>query len=724
MSESSGRSLLRFGRSGSVGGDPSPRSRRRLWAGVAVTCLAIFAFTIAIATADNVAGFEIDASNTNGALYSGTDTPQGNDWAQGLTQSGVFQLTPPNGTPDFPNCYGSNVSRIQAAGPSAFICVGNSDTKFKNTQPEQNIVSPSGKTPDDVWPVKPGNVRPKNDFSHAYTNGVFLDSPCDVDTLNDDLMLRLGGHVGDNEGSHFWGFEFDKTAPGGFASLKANGGASFNLDFNRQQNDLLISFTVPGNANDPVVLDVFRVASTPAAGQDATFVQAVGNGCPAGQPQGLTSLATNNSNDVKAPPWNVPACDPTATNASNSCRSVNGGATDNLLAPRDFAEANVDLTAFGITDPCFTNVIFTSRSSHPLEGADIQDVGGGDFPLCGTKSGTKFHDRNADGDRDSGDEGLAGWSIFLYRDTDGDGVLDAAELASKQTATTIADDPATTGVDEAGRYSFPNLGQGKFIACEKAQGPGTGGVPSSGWFQSAPLAATDVTDTCDNDTGNAERGYKFEMSGTDHPGNDFGNYRNATISGMKFKDADADGVKDGSEGGLSGWVIHLFGPGGSHTTTTTVADDPATTGVDETGRYSFPNLAPGAYTVCEQLTGQANWVQTFPVSGNGIADCSTKIDPPPPTLGGKGYDVTTTSDTTFGGRDFGNAPQSDITVTFNPLAVLPKPPPNDATKATKIECKDQAGTVVGSTTTANTVTTNKVLTSASKVTCTIEFVDP
>ena len=42
-------------------------------------------------------------------------------------------------------------------------------------------------------------------------------------------------------------------------------------------------------------------------------------------------------------------------------------------------------------------MIFTSRSAHALEGADIQDVGGGDFPLCGKKTGTKFHDLNADG---------------------------------------------------------------------------------------------------------------------------------------------------------------------------------------------------------------------------------------------------------------------------------------------------------------------------------------
>ena len=591
---------------------------------------------IAIAGADTVGGFEIDATSTTGALYSGTEASPGNDWALGGSQTGVFQLTPPNGTPDVPNCYGSNVSRVQAAGASAFICDGNSDTKFKNVEPEQNIVSPSGKTPDDVWPIKPGNVRPKNDFSHAYTNGVFLDSPCDDDgapgptgELNDDLQLRLGGHVGDNEGSHFWGFEFDRTAPGGFASLKANGGASFNLDFNRQQNDLLISFTVPGNANDPVALDVFQVQNNPTQGQPAVFALAGQNSnCPQGQPQGLTKLATNQNNDVKAPPWFVPACDPTATNASNSCRAVRGAfndvepppaGTDNRLPPRDFAEAAVDLTAFNITNPCITSVLFTSRSSHPLEGADIQDVGGGDFPLCAIKSGTKYHDLNADGDRDTGESGIAGWPIFLYADANQDGVLDAAELASKQTKNTSADDATTTDVNEAGQYKFENLSAGKYIACEQAQHPGstTPPIPSSGWLQSAPLAGAGVTDTCDNGTGNAERGYAFTISGENHPNNDFGNYRNATKSGVKFNDLNADGDRDAGEPGLAGWRIYVdldddgeFDAG--EPTDLTDADDPTTPNVNELGQYTITGITPSSTARHVREVTQAGWTCSMP----------------------------------------------------------------------------------------------------------------
>ena len=177
------------------------------------------------------------------------------------------------------------------------------------------------------------------------------------------------------------------------------------------------------------MLEVFQVTGFQPDG-DAIFTLATPVAAcpdpPNPNQQGFTHLLSNNFNDVEAPRWNIPVCDPTADNPSNQCRAANGLTdAEDLLAPRDFAEASVDLTAFDI-EPCFTNVIFTSRSSHVLEGADIQDVGGGEFPLCGEKSGVKFRDDNGDGDQDTGEPGLNDWTINLYSDDDGDGVLDAS----------------------------------------------------------------------------------------------------------------------------------------------------------------------------------------------------------------------------------------------------------------------------------------------------------
>jgi hypothetical protein len=913
------------------------RSRRTMVTAV-VLALGASMMVIALASANNVGGFEIDADHTtvSDALYSGNNA--GDDWAQGSSNNGIFVPSAAAPHTAAADCYGSNIDKnATASGTAALICDGNSDSRLTSIEPEQNIVSPAGKSPDDVWPVKPGNVRPKNDFSHAYVHANAVDSPCDADTEADDVVLHLAGHVGDNEGSHFWGFEFMANAPTGFAALKANDGSSFDLNFNRQVGDILISFTVPGNTSDPVQLELFKVTGFVASGNDAgdaIFTLAGAQaGCPASAPQGNSLLTTNNTNDVKAPPWNIPVCDPTADNGSNSCRLANGlTPAEDLLAPRDFAEASVDLTAFGIS-PCFTNVVFSSRSSHPLEGADVQDVGGTDFPLCGKKAGTKFHDHNANGVRDTGDEGLSGWGIKIYRDANGNKVLDDGDDGVTGNGATPFRPAATT--DANGAYQFTNLPNGDYIVCEVKQTgwneslpntgssdkadctvdttlgavgraftmagadhlgndfgnyqngtksgtkfedtngngvkdtgePGLGGVeihlvgtdgggtavhmhtttaangtysfsapPGSytacetvptGYTQSYPTATTTGSTACvaphsgrgwavtltsgstdsGNDFGNfrngTKSGTKFDdlnangirdagepgiagveihlfgtsglgtavhlhqntaadgtysisappgtytacetvptgytqsfptatttgstacvaphsgrgwsvtltSNGTDS-GNDFGNYRPVTVSGLKFKDADADGVKDTGEIGLGGWVIHLFGTDGGgatvHVETTTAAN----------GTYSF-SVKPGSYTVCEQTSGKPGWVQSFPTSG---ADCTGHTHGGTITPGAIGYSVTGTSGGTAANRDFGNTPLSKVTVGFESLADLPGGA--DATKATSISCTDTNGASVGSSTNSNTLTTDNVKTNQSSLTCTVTFIDP
>ena len=905
---------------------------RRRWVITAVLAIGGSAIVIALASANNVGGFEIDADHTTArdALYSGNNG--GDDWAQGSSNQGIF--VPSTSAPHTAatDLYGSNIDKNPAAGgTSTLIGDGSSDSRFRNQEREQNGVSPAGKSPDDKWSVKPTNVHAKDDFSHAYAHASVVDSPCDADTDVEDVVLHLGGHVGDNEGSHFWGFEFMRDPPAAFANLKANDGSSFTLDFNRSVGDILVSFTVPGNAAEPVQLQLFRVSGFIASGSDAgdaIFTPAGAlAGCPAGQPQGFSLLTTNSFNDVEAPPWNIPACDPTGDNNANTCRLANGLTdAEDLLAPRDFAEASVDLQAFGIS-PCFTNVVFSSRSSHPLEGADVKDVGGADFPLCGKKKGIKFHDRNADGDRDTGDETLPGWQIKLYRD-DGDKVLeDTDDGVTGNGATPVA----TRTTDANGAYEFADLQNGDYIVCEVKQTDWSQSLPNSGTpdradcsvdstlgalgrgfrmtgadhvgndfgnFQNGTKSGTKFEDTngngvrntgepglanvqihlfgtdglgnavhqhattdangnysfsappgsytacesvpagytqsfptsgpsCSGHTGASGIGYavtltsggtdsgndfgnfrngtksgtKFEdlnangvrdvtepglagvqihLFGTDgrgnpvhqhtttdvngaysfsappgsytacetvpagytqsfptsgpscaghtgasgigwavtltsgslDSGNDFGNFRNATISGLKFKDADAGGDKDTGEIGLSGWEIHLFGTDGSggsvHQHTTTAAN----------GTYSF-SVKPGTYTVCETVSGKPGWVQSFPTAG---ASCTGHTHGGTLTPGAIGYSVTVTSGGAAGDRDFGNTPLSRATVTFESLADLPNG--SDATRATSISCTDAGGNPVGSSTNSNTLTTSSVKTNQSELTCTVRFVDP
>jgi LPXTG-site transpeptidase (sortase) family protein len=78
-----------------------------------------------------------------------------------------------------------------------------------------------------------------------------------------------------------------------------------------------------------------------------------------------------------------------------------------------------------------------------------------------------------------------------------------------------------------------------------------------------------------------------------------------SISGMKFNDENNNGINE-QEPGLPGWVIKLY-----------VSDQvESLTVTDTNGTYSFLNLDPGTYTLCEYIEVEG-WVQTYPVDNDG-----------------------------------------------------------------------------------------------------------
>ena len=175
--------------------------------------------------------------------------------------------------------------------------------------------------------------------------------------------------------------------------------------------------------------------------------------------------------------------------------------------------------------------------------------------------------------------------------------------------------------------------------------------------------------------------------------------------GTKFKDANANGVKDASESGLGGWKIHLLDAAGNDVKTaqTTAAD----------GTYSFTSVdTSGGFKLCEE--NQTGWVQTYPTaSTTGSVGCPTGY-------AARGWSVSAGSSSFH----FGNAPLSQVQVNFLPLGELPNG--DDATRATSISCvgPGSGGTSVGSSTNSNTLTTSSVTVAKSSIVCTITFVDP
>src|SRR5262245_53402817 len=102
-----------------------------------------------------------------------------------------------------------------------------------------------------------------------------------------------------------------------------------------------------------------------------------------------------------------------------------------------------------------------------------------------------------------------------------------------------------------------------------------------------------------------------------------------------------NGIKDAGHTGIPGLQIHLF--------------DKATAGVnfhqhqltDASGNYSFINVQPGEYILCEQGGPPS---QTFPASDGSGGMCATHTG----IAGSRGYDIVLTANQTITGEDFGN----------------------------------------------------------------------
>ncbi len=174
-----------------------------------------------------------------------------------------------------------------------------------------------------------------------------------------------------------------------------------------------------------------------------------------------------------------------------------------------------------------------------------------------TIAGAKYEDMEADGDRDAEDPGLADWTI---------------DLGSGPSAPRSAQ----TGAD--GSYTLAGLRPGTYTVAEQLQ---------AGWRFSAPADGSHTITIRSGETKTA----------------DFGNYRPATIEGVKFDDHDVDRIRDNGEPGLAGWSIGMSGGRSADAGDVTDGD----------GAYAFDGLIPGTYVIGE--TQQAHWRQSAPASG-------------------------------------------------------------------------------------------------------------
>jgi uncharacterized repeat protein (TIGR01451 family) len=197
----------------------------------------------------------------------------------------------------------------------------------------------------------------------------------------------------------------------------------------------------------------------------------------------------------------------------------------------------------------------------------------------GSIHGTKFHDRNGDGVRTSGEEGLDGFVIALLNSV-GDTL-----------ATTLTNGTAA----EPGLFWFLDLLSGDYTVVE---------LDRSGWVQTAP--------------GNGSHSVSL-ASGAVVEDIDFGNAILGSVTGFKFEDVDADGAYDDSvdrawdseELGLPSVQFELrCVPGRGDATT-------ARTSTTSDGSFRFERVPPGT-CVAEEITVTGDFRATTETSSEPI----------------------------------------------------------------------------------------------------------
>ena len=215
-------------------------------------------------------------------------------------------------------------------------------------------------------------------------------------------------------------------------------------------------------------------------------------------------------------------------------------------------------------------------------------------------SGVKY-EVNADG---TTVQTLSGWTICL--DTNANGQCDVGESTT------------TTGAD--GGYSFIGLNVGTYNLAETNNLGGS----IEGWTQIFSPQAVDLS------------------LGEDSTDNNFGNFKNGSVSGVKFNDMNGQNGRDAGEPGLQGWTIFIDGNGDK-----LLGTNERSTTTNASGAYTFTDLAPGTYSICE--VPQASWVQTYP----GLNTCQSV--------------VIETSGESNPNKNFGNRGQGTIEVVKNLL---------------------------------------------------------
>jgi uncharacterized repeat protein (TIGR01451 family) len=215
-----------------------------------------------------------------------------------------------------------------------------------------------------------------------------------------------------------------------------------------------------------------------------------------------------------------------------------------------------------------------------LSGASRTDVDFG-YRNDATIGDLVWNDRNANGIRDTGEQGIEG--VLVYIDADNDNLFDQGVERFAIT-------------DVTGFYEISNLAAGTYAVRVE--------------ISTLPQGSSQTYDLDGVVTSHeVARTLSVSENATDV---DFGYRANAAFGDFVWNDIDADGIQDGGESGISG--VRIYADINGNGVFDSAAEPAALT--DSSGAYTIGNLVPGTYTArVDVSTLPPGVVQTFDAVG-------------------------------------------------------------------------------------------------------------
>jgi len=237
---------------------------------------------------------------------------------------------------------------------------------------------------------------------------------------------------------------------------------------------------------------------------------------------------------------------------------------------------------------------------------------------------TIFRDWNGDAIQDTGEEGIDGLTVKLYKDQNNDGVVDNDDLLVETTVTI-----------GGGMYQFDDVVPGDYLVVVtppadhvQTLDPDESGVCGVCDSQSVQLGVDGTNDYLTHD-------YAYQPKGT------------GSIGDYVWHDANGDGIQDADEDGIPGITVNLYQDqdgNGSYDPVVDAFVGTATTDAD--GNYEFSGLSAGNFVVV--VDGNHS---EMPTDGNGVPYAPTTS-----TTDG----VSLSAGQVYVDADFGFAPNSSI----------------------------------------------------------------